>query len=56
TSVYIYNTMGQLVLMEKAGQAKAYMNINISSLPAAVYFCTLVSGDQQYNAAFMKQD
>ncbi|HTN16125.1 MAG TPA: T9SS type A sorting domain-containing protein, partial [Chitinophagaceae bacterium] len=56
TSVFIYNTMGQLLQTEKTEQAKSYININISALPPSVYFCTLVSGGKQYNAVFMKQD
>lgn len=54
-SVYIYNTLGQVVQHFEADRAQGYLKINISGLPNMVYYCVVYSGNQQYKGVFIKQ-
>ena len=54
TSLSIYNALGQLVKNQSSETGNAYININISSFPDALYFCILQSGNKRYSGTFVK--
>lgn len=56
TSIFIYNTMGQLVASKEEQNASGFLNMNIAALPNAVYCCVVVSGGKRYSSIFVKQN
>lgn len=55
TSVYIYNTLGQVVKSQEVSQARGFITVDLSDLPDAVYCCTVYSAGKRFSRLFVKQ-
>lgn len=56
TSVYIYNALGQLVKQVQTESTKGYLNISVSTLPDAIYYCVVYTAGKRFVSSFVKQN
>ncbi len=54
TSIYLYNTIGQLVMTVSAKGQTRFEKIDISSLKVGAYFCVLMIDNVRYSSFFTK--
>lgn len=55
-TVLIYNNLGQVVLRQQHFADLQNIRLDISRLPASVYWCVLKTGESTYSNAFVKQN
>jgi hypothetical protein len=55
TIVRIFNTTGQMLMMEELSQGTSIHSLDISGLPTGVYQCNIISGSANKSSTFVKQ-
>jgi hypothetical protein len=55
TIVRVFNTAGQIVMMEELSQGTSTHTLDIAKLPQGIYQCNVISGSANKSSTFVKQ-